>query len=221
MSPNVSAPQPALTRKQRKAATRAALRDAARRCFETRGLAATGVADITEAAGVAHGTFYVHFKSKEALLDELLDELNQQTAERLRPLLTLGGEQPLEARVRNAAGAFLDHWRSRSAFVRCYAEGALGSLDLGKLRDGINPPMRALVREALAAVAPAQADGAHLTLLASALLAMWLRIGLQYVFGEQVSRQQAVEVLVGATVGAATGVLSALPTRGERERRGS
>ena len=42
--------------------------------FHGRGYAATGVKDITDAAGAPKGSFYNHFKSKEALLHELLEE---------------------------------------------------------------------------------------------------------------------------------------------------
>jgi AcrR family transcriptional regulator len=41
---------------------------AARRAFAERGIPGTTVSDVTEAAGVAKGTFYLYFDSKEALL---------------------------------------------------------------------------------------------------------------------------------------------------------
>jgi len=42
--------------------------DAAERLFLDKGIAATSVDEIVAAAGVAKGTFYVHFESKEQLL---------------------------------------------------------------------------------------------------------------------------------------------------------
>jgi AcrR family transcriptional regulator len=52
---------------------------AARRVFAERGVAGATVSDITEAAGVAKGTLYLYFHSKEALLGALkqafVDEL--------------------------------------------------------------------------------------------------------------------------------------------------
>ncbi|HYU58812.1 MAG TPA: TetR/AcrR family transcriptional regulator [Actinomycetota bacterium] len=47
------------------------LMDAALRVFLEKGAASTTVADITDAAGVAKGTFYLYFDSKEALLGAL------------------------------------------------------------------------------------------------------------------------------------------------------
>jgi AcrR family transcriptional regulator len=41
---------------------------AARRAFAERGIQGTTVSDVTEAAGVAKGTFYLYFDSKDALL---------------------------------------------------------------------------------------------------------------------------------------------------------
>lgn len=50
---------------------RAQLLDAAERLFGEQGVAATTVSDITGAAGVAKGTFYLYFDSKEHLLGTL------------------------------------------------------------------------------------------------------------------------------------------------------
>jgi AcrR family transcriptional regulator len=47
------------------------LMDAAERLFLDQGIAATSVDDIVAAAGVAKGTFYLHFASKEELLAAL------------------------------------------------------------------------------------------------------------------------------------------------------
>lgn len=63
---------------------RVALLDAAERVIGERGAAATTIADLTNAAGVAKGTFYLYFDSKEALFDAVqarwIDELIERTA---------------------------------------------------------------------------------------------------------------------------------------------
>ena len=67
----MSAQQPGQTRKEQKAATRIDLLAAARRTFMSTGVAKTGVGDVAKAAGVAHGTFYVHFENKDAVVREV------------------------------------------------------------------------------------------------------------------------------------------------------
>ena len=58
---------------------RKAILQAARRAFAEKGYHHTHVADIIAGAGIARGTFYLYFESKNAifleLLDQLLDEL--------------------------------------------------------------------------------------------------------------------------------------------------
>jgi AcrR family transcriptional regulator len=65
---------------------RAELLAAATRLFEERGFEEVTVADITEAAGVAKGTFYLYFDSKEALLDALRHDLTDSAASLLDDL---------------------------------------------------------------------------------------------------------------------------------------
>jgi len=51
------------------------LTDAAVRVFAEKGIARTTVSEITEAAGVAKGTFYLYFASKEHLLGAIKERL--------------------------------------------------------------------------------------------------------------------------------------------------
>ena len=61
---------------------RSAVFEAAMKLFIERGFAACGVQDVTDAAGVPKGSFYNHFKSKEALAAELLTAFAKGTPER-------------------------------------------------------------------------------------------------------------------------------------------
>jgi len=54
------------------------LLDCAAELFSTRGYAATRIADICAAAGVAKGLFYWYFENKEALFAELVASMRQR-----------------------------------------------------------------------------------------------------------------------------------------------
>jgi AcrR family transcriptional regulator len=68
-------------------ARRAALVAAAATLFGERGVANTAVSDIVKAAGVAQGTFYLYFESKDeallAVVERLVDAVIDRTAARL------------------------------------------------------------------------------------------------------------------------------------------
>ena len=64
--------------------TRLRLLDAARMVFEKRGYHGAAVADIAKAAGVAHGTFYKYFESKDDVFRELTNQVVGAMFERTR-----------------------------------------------------------------------------------------------------------------------------------------
>jgi len=74
-SVNTNSVKPDGTRRaQQRAQTYETLVAAARHLFAVNGIAETGIAAITAAAGVSVGTFYVHFRDKEELIVLLLDD---------------------------------------------------------------------------------------------------------------------------------------------------
>jgi AcrR family transcriptional regulator len=62
----------------RGAATRQRLLEAAERIFAELGYHDASIVKITEAAGVAQGTFYLYFASKKEIFDELVLDLNHR-----------------------------------------------------------------------------------------------------------------------------------------------
>jgi AcrR family transcriptional regulator len=189
-----------LDRNRRKAATRTALLDAGRRFVEERGAHATQVGDIARAAGVAHGTFYVHFASKDALLDELWAEFDSSLERRLEPLLGTALSRPRDELLAEIAGICLDHWAAHRGLLRALAERAAARADLHLLRDGVSPSLAARITKLLTGLG---AGGPEIGLVAQGLLGLWMRIGLLYVFGDaqRPSREQAVRALVSSTIG--------------------
>jgi AcrR family transcriptional regulator len=63
---------------QRGLDTRRRVLDAAEQVFSELGFVDASLVKITEAAGVAQGTFYLYFDSKKAVFDELVRDLNRR-----------------------------------------------------------------------------------------------------------------------------------------------
>ncbi len=63
--------------------TRAALLSAAEQLFGVRGYDGTSIVDLTRAASIALGTFYLYFPDKKALFVELVDTLGVRLREHL------------------------------------------------------------------------------------------------------------------------------------------
>ncbi len=73
-----------MTRKEQREKTKRHLFDTALRLFRERGSAQTSVDDIVRMAGVAKGTFFVHFPAKDAVFQAYVDMVTDD----LRPSVT-------------------------------------------------------------------------------------------------------------------------------------
>ena len=81
----------------------------------SRGFNATGVQEITAAAGVPKGSFYNYFDSKEAFAVELLSEYWDSVVELYGPILTDNRISPLSRITRYFAGLAEFHKRRQYA----------------------------------------------------------------------------------------------------------
>jgi AcrR family transcriptional regulator len=84
------------------------LLDAAARVFSEKSVARTTVSDITEAAGVAKGTFYLYFDSKEHLLGALKERFVDQMLDRAASLYERVGKDDWWALVDETVTSFAD-----------------------------------------------------------------------------------------------------------------
>jgi TetR/AcrR family transcriptional repressor of nem operon len=86
--------------------TRDALLEAGRVVAEQGGLAELSVAAVTEQAGVAKGTFYVHFADRETFVAALRDDFQARIAEQVSHVVA--GLAPGEQRLLTGLTAYLD-----------------------------------------------------------------------------------------------------------------
>jgi TetR/AcrR family transcriptional regulator, cholesterol catabolism regulator len=90
---------------------RTELLDIAARLFAERGLRATTVRDIADAAGILSGSLYHHFDSKESMVDEILRGFLDTLFDRYRQIVAqeLGPRGTLEAIVVASFQALDEH----------------------------------------------------------------------------------------------------------------
>jgi AcrR family transcriptional regulator len=94
--------------------------DAARGEFGERGFAETSIVGITQRAGVALGTFYTYFDSKEALFQALVRDMSSQVRDTVGPVLG-DGTDALDGE-RRALEAFLRFARDHRDIYRIIDE---------------------------------------------------------------------------------------------------
>ncbi|MGB8020345.1 MAG: helix-turn-helix domain-containing protein [Candidatus Nanopelagicales bacterium] len=101
-------------------ATRARVVAAARDVFADRGFAATRMGDIAEAAGVAHGTVYTYFDSKEDVLLGVLDHVRTDLQAAMGVAVTRSPHAGVEAANR----AYLEAHRRNALMLRAAEEAS-------------------------------------------------------------------------------------------------
>lgn len=94
-------------REQTKQNNREAILDAARTVFADLGYGATSVRDIIRKTGLASGTFYNYFKSKEEVFEALMDEGMRRIRPRLRAERIRS--RTFEDFIRNAYRTYFDY----------------------------------------------------------------------------------------------------------------
>jgi AcrR family transcriptional regulator len=110
--------------------TRAKLLAAAEKIFGEQGYERAAIVDITREAGVAQGTFYVYFPSKQAVFTELVNELGTRLRHRLAEAIG-GVEDRLEAE-RAGFHAFLNYVKEHRNLYRIVRQAEFIDEDLYK-----------------------------------------------------------------------------------------
>ncbi|MBV9505067.1 MAG: TetR/AcrR family transcriptional regulator [Acidobacteriia bacterium] len=126
---------------------RCAILDAARAVFSHKGYSEASVDDVAEHAGIAKGTLYLYFKSKERLyLDALASDLRAMSAEAKQEMERAG---TLRDKLRAFLRVRLEYATSRESFLRIYL-AEYGSLFV---KTAISPDLIQLLRENMRYVA--------------------------------------------------------------------
>jgi AcrR family transcriptional regulator len=99
------------------------LLDAGMRVFGERGVHAARVDDIVRAARTSHGTFYLYFPNKEALLRALAVECAQELDELSNTLGTVSSDEAGYAELRAFLERFFATYRHYGPVIRAWMEG--------------------------------------------------------------------------------------------------
>jgi AcrR family transcriptional regulator len=105
--------------------TRRRLLDSAEQVFAEHGYHDASVVKITEAAGVAQGTFYRYFESKQALFDELVADLNRRVRHTMSEASAQGSTRAEAERL--GFGAFFRFTAEHPALYRIIRQAEFAS----------------------------------------------------------------------------------------------
>jgi TetR/AcrR family transcriptional repressor of nem operon len=144
--------------------------DAAAHAIRRSGYAGTGVADIMREAGLTHGGFYAHFKSRDALLAEAVARAGQANAGRLeRKIEALGreGVSPLRVLVES----YLSNEHLAATESGCVVSALISEMprQAPEVREASAQRVRSLIERVRVAL-PAGAEPHQAELITSAMV---------------------------------------------------
>jgi len=151
----MTATQPRRTQGERRAATRAALLDAALECLIEHGYEGTTTGRVCERAGVSRGAHQHHFGTRAELVAAALEELALRRGEDIRRQVE--SLPPGEERIEQALDAIWS-WFTGPLFMASIDLAAAARTDK-ELRDSLAPVERRLSHETLRCCRAMLADG--------------------------------------------------------------
>ncbi|MGH0035133.1 MAG: TetR/AcrR family transcriptional regulator [Myxococcota bacterium] len=156
-----------------RAATRARLRASGLALFAERGLHGVTTHDIARGAGVAAGTFYLHFRDKRQLFREIAGEAVAELRERLERALE-SHDDP-ERRVRAHARAMVHFAAENRAVMRILFSG---DSDAAVVEHDVLDDLAASMAEARRKRSAEGGPPSHLdpAVLSQAVVGMWARV---------------------------------------------
>ena len=164
--------------------TRRAILDAARSEFGERGFHEASISGITRRAGVALGSFYTYFDSKDALFRALVRDMSDQVRDHVAPVLMTAPDQV----AAEAAGlkAFIDFVRGHKEIYRIIDEAEF--VDPESFRAHYATTADRIAQRLSAAAARGEVRADHPEIHAWAIMGMNVFLGLRYgVWGDQPS----------------------------------
>ncbi|MEW6576124.1 TetR/AcrR family transcriptional regulator [Sphingorhabdus buctiana] len=179
-------------RTERGRRTLRALLDAARAEFGEKGFHDSSVVSITSRAGVALGSFYTYFDSKESLFRALVKDMSGQVRDHVAPVLPGVGDQ-IDAEGR-ALAAFLLFARQHKEIYRIIDEAEFVAPDAWKAHYGTT--VERILERLKAAETRGELSGPIDEAHAWAIMGMNVFLGLRYgVLGEERAVEDIAEVV--------------------------
>lgn len=157
---------------RRASKTRQRLLDAALYIFNTKGVEACAIEDITESADVGKGTFYRHFMDKLDVLRSLLDIAVDDVINRMPP--ESSPAISLEDRLTQLITAHVTFFSERSDLFILFLQGQTMVATRPAALPGIQAPFAryiAALERRLSAALPATVPGGHIRAIATLVAA--------------------------------------------------
>lgn len=174
--------------------TQSRLLDSAEKVFTEKGYLATRVADIADAAGLAHGSFYTYFESK----DDIFRQVSNRAADEVYVALTTGATGSALDRIRVGNRRYLELYERRSRVLALIEQVATFNEDLRELRLGLRRRFVDRIQRAIGRVQDAQPEASRLDarIAANALGGMVDNFSFaSYALGERIDLTEALRTL--------------------------
>lgn len=195
-----------LLRKEKKDITRKAIKEAAVKLMMQLGMDNTQIQDICKEANVAQGTFYVHFKNKEEILNELIEDFNAVIKKSVQSNWVKLISGNIHTALYAIAETYLIEITHQKALLLILSGSNKGALPVKLLSEGVNPAMRAFITGKLKSKTTLKKfSEEYIGFIIHSILSVWIGVGIKYALSDKkVTPAQLKELLVASTIGIVT-----------------
>lgn len=158
--------------------TRRRLLDAAEEVFAENGYHDASITRIVERAGVAQGTFYIYFRSKQEIFEQLVGDLNTRMREAMSKGVAAGEGARLDAE-RRGFEAFFRFAAEHPALYRVIREAEFVAPEA--MHRHYEKIVEGYVRGLIAAMTAGEVETCDPTVLAWALIAVGQLVGMRWI----------------------------------------
>jgi AcrR family transcriptional regulator len=170
-----------MKRKAQKESTHARVLSAAKDAFKDRDVRDVSMNDVAARAETSVGSLYLHFRSRDLLMDAVVTELAGQLTHSLKETLGATDDPSIEKAIKSLAATYVAAVGELRPYMSLYADHMARTMTIDRLRGGgVAAPLLQMLAATLGSLNGRVPMSVDVHVLASSLVSLWRGTAIAY-----------------------------------------